>query len=180
MNQRHKIVCILSGLLAGACASLPTRPSVTGRVTEYGIYDVFGRERVISGAPTPDGTVTLFSQYRFAQHTDRVPARIGVRFGFTYVLEGITEQTVDLQKVVKHPTFRNARGKIERMYSVTYRDTRADAISSIWGYELSRSEELVPGVWVIELWYNGRKVLSRSFTVYVKDQIGTRADARKP
>jgi hypothetical protein len=180
MNACRTIFSVYCGLVAAACTSLPSRPILRGRVNEYGLFEVFGRERVPSGAPTPDGTVTLSSDNRFTQHTDQVPARIGVKFGFTYTLQGITKRTVALQKVVKHPAFRNTRGKIERTYSVTYQSSREDAASSLWGYELGRSEELVPGVWVFELWYKGRKLLSQSFTVYIVDQNRSQTQRAQP
>jgi len=84
----------------------------------------------------------------------------------------VTEKdTADYKLVVIHPPFKNVKGEIERQYSaVKSWPTQDFTLTTITGYRLNHSEELVPGIWTFEIWYHTQKVVSQSFNV-VKQKV---------
>ena len=127
-----------------------------------------GAKQRTANSKTLDGEQQNAEGARFTEQTDRIPAKLGVQFGFRYKITGVTEQGTDeFKKVVTHPPIKNEKGEIERQYSTKETlTTKNGYVSEVSGYSLDRPEELVPGVWTFELWYHGQKVVSQSFTVF--------------
>jgi hypothetical protein len=170
MKLHYKIVLVaLIGLVAPDRAyPSASESSVKGKVVEYGLTRSIGEQRTLSNPDTLDGRQTFARGPKFIQHTDRVPARLGAEFGFTFQLTGLGEQrSVELRKVVKHPSMRNAKGVNEVQYAtnITVPVRNGEARFGA-GYELERAEELKPGNWRFEIFYRGQMLLSQSFTVY--------------
>ncbi len=156
---------LLPFLLAG-CGN---NTKITADITDFGIY-VGGIPKSIVEAPTTAlGQVTSHSGSVLAEKTTRVPARIGVAFGFTYFLKGEPEGTsIPLRYAWESPGI-TAPGK-----NVVFQEEFpwTSKIGS-YGRHLFRFEqewELIPGVWKLQI-YHGEQVLAeQSFTVYDVDE----------
>lgn len=133
-------------------------------IVEYGVYtaDLQSTTRDASGV-----LVSTSTNFRRVVATDRVPAKIGSRFGFRYTVVGAPQgQTVEIRKVtiyppqgLQSPTMAQPLRHFERKLSVEIGKT------TYTGYKLDDPWELVPGPWTFELWYGGRKLAEQKFTV---------------
>lgn len=98
--------------------------------------------------------------------TDTVCARLGVTFGFDYVLLGSPAGAlVRLEAVTRFPPqgMTNAEGRhfakneYEAVVPVGGAGTRTFTFEEPW--------EMVPGTWVFEYHFNGRKIGEKAFEV---------------
>lgn len=153
--------------LSLASASNPAS-SAKGKILEYGEFKLVGPQQNIANPSTLDGREQNAPGAQFSSQTDRIPATLGVQFGFRYKITGVTEiNQADFKFVVTHPPIKNEKGEIEREYTVHESLTVHDGVvSETTGYSLDRPEELVPGVWTFEMWYHDHRLFSQSFAVY--------------
>jgi hypothetical protein len=146
-----------------------TGGSPRGKVVEFGITKLSGEEHPKQNPSTLDGRqATVRGGPKFTAHTTFVPAKLGVSFGFGFLLSGIDETgSVELKKIVKHPPMKNAKGEEEDQYTmIETRPVRNGRVFAGAGYSLDRPDELTPGLWTFEIWYRDKKLISQSFTVY--------------
>ena len=130
-----------------------------GVVTNYGIFEIPSvkidnrTERI------------LFSQRVLKNNTNEIPARIGTRFGFNYVIAGEPDgDGISLKKIIEYPepglTYDNKTVLADtfniyiKLNSLNYS-----------GYLFEHNEELIPGIWTIEYFYEGKKILHKEFNV---------------
>ncbi|MGC2076529.1 MAG: DUF3859 domain-containing protein, partial [Xanthobacteraceae bacterium] len=120
-------------------------------VLDYGIYSVEVQS----------------SQVRLAKATTTVPAERGMEFGIRYKIDGapvgaavsLTEVTIFPSPGMRPPT---ASHPVRSSKTAT--KAKIGEVSYT-GYRLEDPWELMPGVWVIQLWYGDRKVAQENFTV---------------
>jgi hypothetical protein len=141
---------------------------VTGvDIFEYGLYEVKTegwqtRENVLTGRTPAKAT------YKFIKQTDSIPAILGTHFGIGYVPHGspsgekvtLTYKTI-FPRGIKDPK----TGKI--LYASELSASVLVDVKSCKAYGLTESIELIPGEWKMEIWYSGKKMAEKSFTVYV-------------
>ncbi len=181
--KRHLplILITLLGLQAPSQAedTLP-KPGVKGEVLEFGLFEPVGQQTITPDSHALSGKALHSPGVHFTKQTTQVPATLGVLFGFSFNLTGVTEQgSAEYKKVITHPPIRNAKGEIEREYSTTItRPTNNGYLYSVCGYRLNRPEELVPGVWTFEIWYHDKTIVSQSFTVLGPDGSSTKTPAK--
>ena len=133
-------------------------------VTEFGIYAV---DRAAQGRNSAGIGQSTVSNPRLAVSTHNVPAQLGVTFGFKYrVIGNSAGEEVELTKVttfpppgLRPPGSSAPVPKTERALRNKIGETRFTS------YMLSDDYEVVPGVWIIELWAGGRRMASESFTL---------------
>ena len=135
-------------------------------VGEFGIFtaDTTGQ---VSAPGSVTGTRNVVTDIRLAETTRTIPAQLGVRFGFRYTVVGAPAGTiVPLQIVAVYPN----PGVIDPATQQRAAESRWDAAVAIGtmtysGYKFDNSWEIVPGVWTLQVWYQGRKLAEQSFTV---------------
>lgn len=138
-------------------------------ITDYGIYTA----RLHSTAPSPGEPTGVHSQasnIRHVETTQSIPARMGVRFGFRYRLVGTPKGVnVPLRTVVVFPP-PGLRKNPSEPYSAQseYVTTRPIGKVSYADYGFEHDWEVVPGPWTMQIWYEGRKLAERQFTVAKK------------
>lgn len=162
------IAISLVGQIADSRGENPEPKSeVKGEVLEFGLIEPVGAEQSVASPDSPFGKVIKAPGARFIKRTDQIVAVLGVTFGISFQITGMTENNIDnYMVVITHPPFKNAKGQIERQYvAVKSRPTQNLALTSIEGYRLNHAEELAPGVWTIDIWYHDKKVVSKSFDV---------------
>lgn len=122
---------------------------------------------------TPE-TTTGFSRLpvvppSYESLTNRIPARLGIRFTFDYRITGLSPLTdaITITKVVKHPPIRLANGKMSEGFTIKEEVgvEKGEALGRT-GYGFDRPEELVTGIWRFELFYRKEKLCEVEFEVY--------------
>lgn len=177
MNRIFRILLIVLICLAAPSHANEPKAKPKGEVIEFGTFELVGPQVSSANAQTLDGLERNAPMARFTRQTDKVPAKIGMQFGFRFKLTNVPEaSSVELKTIVKHPPIKNEEGVVEREYTLTTTLTVTDGhVSEVTGYSLDRPEELVPGVWVFEHWYRGEKLVSQSFTVVAPNKSATKA-----
>lgn len=145
-------------------------------LTDYGLYTL---DREISGRDPQGISLGTASNIQHTATQRTVPAQIGVTFGFRYRVVGKpADTTVDLKKVITFPspglmtpTSSTRVTKAEFDVEAKIGDTNSEL------YTLEDNFELVPGTWVLEMWYGGRKLLSQNFKL---EKQGEKVEAEKP
>jgi hypothetical protein len=161
------IMTVLSLLLVTASVAYAQMSQIDRiEVVEYGIYTV---DRAVQGRDALGINQAVASNVRHAATMRTIPAQIGTTFGFRYKVVGKPyDAPVDLRKVVIFPR----RGLIPSASAkpVTQDEfplhTRVGQTSYV-SYTLEDSFELVPGIWVFEIWQGNRKLATQSFNVVV-------------
>lgn len=96
---------------------------------------------------------------------DRVPARVGVEFGFMYILHGVPDGTqVKVRQVARYPQ----PGRRNPQSRVMQKTEEADAECTAGepcatSYTIEAGDEIIPGEWRLEVQYRGRKIGERRF-----------------
>ena len=176
------LVCVL----AAAAALMVGGPSVARdgmverlEVIESGLYrgEVIGR----TGAPaTTAGFSEELRNVVYYDHSQRVPAQVGIRFGARVRLVGSPAgRRANMRSVWRIPM----PGVVNPRNGVTYRESVADVWSYVgWqysrGFHFNEPWQIVCGEWIQELWQGDRKLLSQTFTV--EDCTGVPISAREP
>jgi hypothetical protein len=135
-------------------------------VLDAGIYTV------VTGAETadpnaPGGTIAAPVTATLVDATTGVPGRVGLEFGLRYVIVGEpAEAEVPLDFVIIYPP----PGLTDPAAAEPLRESRYARQKQIGetlylGYGFENDWEIVPGEWSFEIWHEGRRLASRSFTV---------------
>lgn len=158
-------IALLALTLASASASAQAPRVDRIEVLEYGIYaaSVAYAER--------DANWVLQSRVGDVRHVKRtrtVPAKLGVRFGFGFVVAGSpVGAKVTLRKVTRFPPpgLRSPAAKEPLKVSQVAVTRTIGREAGYVDYGFDDPWELVPGTWTIELWHGDRKLATQSFTV---------------
>jgi hypothetical protein len=180
MNHSQRILSLAFICFVAPFLAADPKPKPKGEVIEFGTFELAGPQRTVPNAKTLDGAERNAPAVHFTRQTDKIPAQVGIQFGFRFKLTNIPEaRTVDLKTIVKHPPIKNEQGVIEREYTLTTTLPVTDGfVSEVTGYSFDRPEELVAGVWVFEHWYLGEKLVSQSFTVVASDKPAGKAPTK--
>lgn len=159
---------VLSLLLVSAWSALAMAQGVRVEIRDPGIYEAVerGRERVPSLAT---GDLTYVENAQLAEHTTTITARAGLRFGYTYQVEGAppgSEATLRFVALFPAPGLRDPKsGRTMMTEEVTAAKVVGEPHVDLYTFE--HDWEFVPGVWTFQIWYEGRKLAEQSFTVVV-------------
>ncbi len=135
-------------------------------VIQSGLYSANVARRD-SALGTPTGKASIIDKPSFYSDESRVPAQLGVRFGFQYRLIGSPQgREARLRGVWRIPD----PGITNPVNGNTYRESARDFTAligdtQIHGYGFDQPWEIVEGEWILEVWHNERLLASRSFMV---------------
>jgi hypothetical protein len=160
-----KIAPTLLLLAVTAASSAPAQAEQIQRidVVEYGIYtaDKQNCQRDAEGVERCNRT-----DVRHAATTWTVPAQLGVEFGLKYRVIGApkgAQVTLKRDWLSPNPGFQPP-GK-PPIIRLDRTDSGAIGETIFVSYGFDDPWELVPGPWILEVWYDGRKLTSQTFTV---------------
>jgi hypothetical protein len=108
---------------------------------------------------------------RFVEYTTDIPAELGVNFGFQYIINSSPKgKPIRVTTVIKLP-----EGGLQRPGGRLYTESRDthDVIigkKALHGYGFDEEWEMVPGIWVFELWYKDARLIKKTFTIYSLDE----------
>jgi hypothetical protein len=169
MRPHHKITLLL--LLTVACSFAANAKELQGRIVGGGTYTVTDRHRDFAN---PGGDRIPYHLFKdpptFTAVTDRIPAKLGVRFGIVFELTNlpvIQNGKVNIVLVTRHPPFRNRDGATATTDEEPVRIAVGgrDRIVSWTGFGFDRPETVVPGIWTFEIRSKDRLLCKKDFTV---------------
>ena len=131
-----------------------------GVVTNYGIWEIPYKMNHDSSA------ISLYEQRYLKNNTEDIPASIGTRFGFNYVIDGEPgDEKIQVMKVTKYP-----EPGLQKKNKLVLADTSYFSVtmnkSRYSGFIFEHDYELLSGKWEFEIWYKEKKLLSKSFNVF--------------
>ncbi len=136
------------------------------KILDYGIYHAKIVEKVDT-EKTATGDRNIIETTGIIKRTTDIPASVGTRFGILYVVEGEPSgETVELKKITIYPKtgLKNPHKK-GVVYKSEYAIEAEIGIEGHSGYGFDYEWEAVPGEWMIQLWYKGKKLAEKTFTV---------------
>jgi hypothetical protein len=159
------MVIFISGLFQSAESGLFDKTEITeAKILKYGICTATKIKKV--SAKTASGKMNIQKDMEFIENTTEIPATIGTSFGIRWVVKGKPEgRQIKLRVKGIHPPMK--RPKKEDI--TTYEYTTKIKIGSIgWNnYTFERDGELLPGKWTFQIYYKDRKLLEKTFNVYL-------------
>lgn len=168
MRKAYLVVPTFLSIAFAAHAQQATTPAPFAKINAYGIYATSG-ENIVSTPGTTSGWTRRIGKFSLVEQTDRIPARMGIRFEIDYTIYGLpANQTVGFSKVVSHPPMTPPGGAEKRGYKIedNWQTSPNGTAKGITGYGFDHDYEMVPGEWKFELWYANQKLLEKTFTVY--------------
>ena len=135
-------------------------------IVEYGIY----RAKKVTSVEDKNvvgGSRDAIENFILVSQTNKIPATIGTRFGFRYVIKGEPKGAVITLKMVgKYPAPGLKSPGDKRPHYYDQYSLRVAVGDSFTSYSFDEEWELVTGDWTFEIWYEGRKLAEKIFTVY--------------
>jgi len=167
--------CAMAPDVAEKSGEAPAAGSKTdpwGKVTQFGTYAArsSGTVREKPGAST--GKSILGSVLEPLEQTDRVPLRIGARFGYRYWLQFPPDMSrADIRRVLLHPEMTLPDGsRVSQSERMVRKRTTHGIVTALDAYALSENYELVAGEWTFQLWHQDLLLIEQKFTTYWTDQ----------
>ncbi len=121
----------------------------------------------IDAAPTGSGR--LLSQFPvFLKTARKIPATLGVRFGFDFEVAGLPPEQVELRAVTIYPPIHRPDGSVATSHEFPYPPfTPVDGrVATTFGFGFDKDCELVPGKWTMQIWRGDNMVVEKTFEIY--------------
>lgn len=169
VTQHMKRLLLLSILTCLPC-SVALAAEAQGKVLSYGLFRFSGKEEVVKSPETtsgvtrvPAGTPILVAS------TNRIPARIGVRFGMSYELVNVAapDGEIKVTKIARHPRITKPGGKVSEGFTFLEPQwIKGGRVVGWTGYGFDHEYELAAGDWEFEMQLEGKTLLKQKFTVF--------------
>jgi hypothetical protein len=160
--MKHCVVPV--GLLALGSPALAQQPAARGfGIVEAGMYT----RQVVSSQRDSNGVVqNVISDPQLIGGNTRIPARLGVSFGFRFIVSGPPGTKATVRKETKYPApgARPPGSASPLAHSSVSLEVPMNRVR-FTGYTLAEPWELIPGKWVISIWQGDRKLGEQQFTV---------------
>jgi hypothetical protein len=156
----------VASVLATLCVSAALAQNATIEMHWVGLFGAYS-SHPLPNDPLPDVTLFPWGELpRPLAKTNRVPAKLGTRFGVLFTLHGLKEGFVQVVQVVHYPS----PGLVLRPGEpATLRhDDRMLCIVDkpcYVGYSFQSEREILSGEWRMELHVNGSKLYEATFVV---------------
>ena len=158
---------MLLGASMGMLQAQATEPRVDGIIVRNpGIYSMTVMKD-IPDANTAEGARQSVGNISLVSTTTTIPAKIGVRFGFSFTVTGAPAgASVPIRYVNRFPSPGLTNPKTgETTHVEEYTLNAIMGRSNYKGWSLDNGYELVTGRWTFEIWYGNRKLGEQSFDV---------------
>jgi hypothetical protein len=135
-------------------------------ILNFGIYkaDVIKKEGAAGAAA---GYKNIVQNVALIEQTTNIPARVGTRFGFEYVIKGSPAgSTIDLTYKYLHPRMTNPKtNKAFTSQEIVSKNREIGKAATIT-YTLDYEWEAVVGEWTAQIFYAGKKLAEKTFYIY--------------
>lgn len=162
---RGRLAVLLGVVMALPAGVASAQDAITARVATFGEVGA-GRDLGIKDPATVEGngTVKLWQDTRIVRRTGRIEARLCMRFGVQFVVEGIPPGgTVDVTVASSHPRLVGPDGRGGT--GVRYPRPVASGQPMLIGYTFDHPWELVPGTWSFALRLGDRMLAEQAIEV---------------
>jgi hypothetical protein len=135
-------------------------------IVDYGTYTARS-EAHIAAPGTAAGRWNTLGNIQHAVTTQAVPAQLGTRFGFSYIVVGEPQGTpvsLHVVNIFPSPGLNNPANPHPKDRD-EYDRTVPVGEELYTGYRFDHDWEVVPGVWSFQLWYEGRMLVEQKFTI---------------
>ena len=135
-------------------------------IVSYGIYVADDNGKVRSAEKNAAEQGNQEKAWKLLKNADRIPAKLATSFGIEYIIKGAPAgEPVKITLRYLHPMITNPEtGKKYTSQEVSIVALVGKKIHE--GYTFDHEWELVTGAWVIQVFYDGRKLAEQYFTVY--------------
>jgi hypothetical protein len=165
--MKKTLLLVVIAITAGFLVNAADRP--LAEILDYGIY-AGGNNQTIVDTNAPTGLV-LQGQggLQLEKQTTTIPARLGLQFGFRFVVHGKSDEHLNLHVVWLYPEITDkTSGKKSKRFDADCSGKAEDKNSSIlWTF--TEPSELVPGEWVFQVFQGRDKILEKKFVVKKTD-----------
>jgi hypothetical protein len=138
----------------------------SAEIIRFGIYkaDFISKEEAPGAAA---GTKNIVQNVALAEQTANIPARVGMRFGFEYVIKGgPAGATIDLTYKYLHPPITNPKtNQLFTSQEIMSKNREIGKAASIT-YTLDYEWEAVVGEWTFQVFYEDKKLTEKTFHIY--------------
>jgi hypothetical protein len=137
------------------------------KIVEHGVFEA-QKTKDQEAKDTSIGYIDIIDNIRLVKETDTIAAAVGTQFGIRYIVEGEPDgaQIKILVKVLHPRTVNPKNNKEVTLDQWSSYPTIGKTKYSGWGFD--HGWELVPGKWIIQLWYGDRKLAEQAFTIHAK------------
>lgn len=135
-------------------------------VISYGIYVASDKDKARSTEKNTAEQGEQEKAWKLLTKSDRVPAKMGTSFGIECIVKGNPAgEPVEITLRYLHPMISNPEtGKKFTSQEVSMVALVGKKFHE--GYTFDHEWELVTGAWVIQVFYDGRKLAEQYFSVY--------------
>lgn len=135
-------------------------------IVNYGIYVAGDNGKVRSPEKNAAEQGNQEKAWKLLKQVDRIPAKLATSFGIEYIIKGAPAgEPVEITLRYLHPMISNPKtGKKYTSQEVSIAALVGKKIHE--GYTFDHEWELATGAWVIQVFYDGRKLTEQYFTVY--------------
>jgi len=153
---------IVSFVLLALCFSSARAADMKGKVVSYGIFTVSGKEETVKSPETPSGVTRIpAGTPMLTVATNRIPAKLGVRFGMWYQITNVAaaDGEIEVTKIARHPAITKPDGTTSKGFTFVEKQWVKDGSVFGWtGYGFDHPYELAPGRWEFEMAVKGNTV----------------------
>lgn len=159
MNLRPALLFFILLVAAWPAAAQDVRVNVF----EHGIYTA----ETVRTEKLPNGfDSNIVQNICHVMTTEAVPAKMGLQFGMRYRVEGQpVGAPVVLTRITRFPVPLKPPGGPSAQSASEYATRIAIGATSYAGYGFDHDWELVPGPWIMELWWNSRMLAQQRFEI---------------
>jgi hypothetical protein len=135
-------------------------------IVNYGIYVADDNDEARSAEKNAAEQGSQEKVWKLLKKGDRIPAKMATSFGIEYIIKGAPEgEPVKITLRYLHPMISNPEtGKKYTSQEVSIAALVGKKVHE--GYTFDHEWELVTGAWVIQVFYDGRKLAEQYFTIY--------------
>ena len=133
-------------------------------IVEFGVYSGSDGQSV-SDSSAPTGQRFMDGQVKLTEQTDEIPAILGGKFGFGFVVKGDTEDPVPLTVIYHFPKMTDPQTLREITHYKKNIKTRPNEPVPHMLWDFTESWELVPGEWIFQIYQGKIKLAEKTFTV---------------
>lgn len=143
----------------------------TIQIIDFGIYEAQRLGRINAEDTTKERMgVYETRSIKLIKKTDKIPAAIGKKFGFRYIVKGTPEGAQAMVTVNLLTPGLRRQGVGSNSYRESWTVPKPIGKITYDGFLFENDWELVPGKWTFQIFYDGRMLGERSFEIYRQEE----------
>ncbi len=163
------MVTVFLVLLTASAVSAQARTVHGIESIESGLYRITV-DKIISDDASVSGAKKIANKIQLYEKTAQVPAKIGVTFGFRYVIHGEPQgEPIVLTEKIIHPLMINP--ETNESGTIYHHQIRKMLGAVNWtGFSFHRQWELVPGEYIFRYYHQDKMLFEKVFTVFTANE----------